>query len=203
MKQVLLFSVVAAVSLISCKKNTIETPAPVRATGEFSRSLQFPNQNDLVKFAHYNEDSIHEMRATIGEGKLWLIFNAAPTRNNSSGDAIAFTIDASHVGSGLVGSYDYVNTNFRIVSTRYTYTFKNNDGDINGSILDLSMGVHYTGILTILKYDVSRKLVSGTYDIYAKDLINDPTKHTPTSPIDPADYCHLHIEGNFTNVKIE
>ena len=203
MKQVLLYSVIASTFLISCKKNPIEPPAPVQSSAEFSRSLQFPNQNDLVKFAHYNENTIHEMRATVAEGKLWLIFDAAPTTNNSFGDAIAFTIDVSHLSTGLVRSYDYVNTHYRILSTRYTYTFKKDNGDIWGSMLDLSVGVRYTGVLTILQYDASRKLVSGTYDVYAKDLINDPTKQSIGSPIDPADYCHLHVTGNFTNVKIE
>ena len=205
MKQTLLYSVLAAAFLISCKKDKLETPRPepVQATGEISRSLQFPNQHDLVKFAHYKGSSILEMRATVTDGRLWLVFDASPTANNSAGDAIAFTIDAKHLASGLVGSYDYVNTNARILSTRYTYTFKNDQSDIWGSMLDLSTGLQYTGVLHILQYDASRKLVSGSYDIYVKDLINDPTKHAIGFPIDPADYCHLNVSGNFTNVKIE
>ena len=205
MKQTLLFSVLAATLFISCEKDNIKPPAPepVQATGEISRSLQFPNQNDLVKFAHYKGTSILQMRAAVSDGKLSFVFDASPTNNNSGGDAISFTIDAKHLATGLVGSYDYVNTNARILSTRYTYTFKNGQGDLWGSMLDLSTGVQYTGILHILQYDAEKKLITGSYDVYVKDLINDPTKRSGASPIDPADYCHLNVAGNFTNVKID
>jgi hypothetical protein len=205
MKQTLLYSVLAASLFISCKKDRIEAqgPQPVPASGEVSRSLQFPNQNDLVKFAHYKGNSLLQMRATVTDGKLSLIMDASPATNNSGGDAIAFTIDAKHFGTGLVGSYDYVNTNARILSTRYTYTFKNGPGDIWGSMLDLNTGLKYTGILHILQYDAAKKLISGSFDVYVKDLINDPTKRSTASPIDLADYCHLNVSGNFTNLKVE
>ena len=60
----------------------------------------------------------------------------------------------------------------------------------------------FEGKLTITAYDSKRKLISGDYEVKARNLINDPTVQSVGQPIDPVNQCDLTVSGSFKHVKL-
>jgi len=202
MKIFQLTSLILTLALFSCKKNPIQLEPNLEPAGSLTRTLVFPNQGGLVKLAHYNEFSKPETIATKADGRLSIGIIITPKTINSAGDGIVLAIDESHLQNVLIKDYDYINPSSRIVLTRYTYSYMENSGDIWGSFTDSQTGVQFEGVLHITAYDKERKLLSGSYTVMAKGLINDPTIKGIAGPIDPVNQCDLTVSGTFTNLKI-
>ena len=202
MKIFQLTSLILMFALFSCKKNPIQPEPDPEPAGTLARTLVFPNQGGLVKQAHHNEISKPETIATKADGRLSIGIIITPKTINTAGEAIVLAIDESHLQNGLIKDYDYINPLSRIVLTRYTYSYMENSGDIWGSFTDSQAGVQFEGVLHITGYDKDRKLLSGSYSIMAKGLINDPTIKGIAGPIDPVNQCDLTVNGTFTNIKI-
>ena len=202
MKIFQLTSLILMFALFSCKKNPIQPEPDPAPAGTLTRTLVFPNQGGLVKQAHYNEISNPETIATKADGRLSIGIIITPKAINTAGEAIVLAIDESHLQNGLIKDYDYINPLSRIVLTRHTYSYMENSGDIWGSFTDSQAGVQFEGVLHITGYDKGRKLLSGSYSIMAKGLINDPTIKGIAAPIDPVNQCDLTVSGTFTNIKI-
>jgi hypothetical protein len=193
---------IAAIGFVSCKKNPPPQPDP-EPSSSINRMLVFPNQGGLVKSASYNEASKASVSAVLANGRLSISIFADPKQVNTNGDGIRLAIDASHVSSQLAKDYDFINPSARILQALYVYSFMDSPGIMWSSLTDSQTGVQYEGILHINKYDKERKLISGSYTILAKNLINDPTIKNIGAPIDPANLCNLELNGDFANVKIQ
>lgn len=193
-----LIALVAITGQVSCKKDVITQPAPP-TTSFLSRTLIFPNQNGAVKLATYNKQ---ETWCGIEDGRLIFSLFYDPVMNKSGGDGLVLKIDANHLINGIVKSYYFGQGANSILFSRYTYTSKENDGSTWASIVATDFGSQFEGNLTITNYDAVRKLLSGSYNISANKLINDPTKKGNSS-IDPLDLCDLTISGSFSNLKIQ
>ena len=202
MSKMFFFLSVLAVGFTACEKNPVseKQPDPV-TTSAFTRTIQYTNQG-TTKEAAYDTAYKIENFAVVEEDHIVLAFIAAPKIPESAGDAIAFQIDARHLTS-LAKTYTFNDRENPITYGRYTYTYQRADGSIWGSISDTEMGVKFEGFLNIQKYDATRQLISGTYKAAIKGLINDPTKNSTASPIDPINLCDVTVTGTFTNLKLQ
>jgi hypothetical protein len=185
----------------ACKKNKTETaPAP---SAEYSRTLIFPNQNNLVKAQAYTTKDRLEISAAFSEGRLGLMFLTPAKTDGSKGESIYLQLDVATASSALVRSYSPTGNNGGISNVRFAYTERNNAGDIWGSITEKAIGTIFSGSFSITKYDATHRTISGLYHIEANGLINDPTVHSVASPIDPRNSCNLMVMGSFENVQID
>jgi hypothetical protein len=173
------------------------------AAAEYSRTLQFPNQNNVLKAQAYASTDRLESTAMVSEHKLKLFFTAPPKTDGSKGEAIVFELDAHALSKDIVREYNFTNTTGKIQNVRFTYQERNNSRDIWGSFIDKAMGVIFTGSLHITRYDPQHKIISGTYLIEAQGLIHDPTARNITNQIELINQCDLKITGSFQNIKVQ
>ncbi|MEJ8844542.1 hypothetical protein WG954_19270 [Lacibacter sp. H375] len=202
MNRIILFLVlICLVAVSSCRKPVEEITDPVTESS-LSRVILLPNQSNFVKQALYINTDQLKLRAGIEADQLFFFFDAAPSVNNSTGDALLLSINASNLATGLVKTYSFNQAAPTSLHARYVYSSRQSSGDIWSSITDSRFGVVFEGELVITGYDSKRKLISGHYEIKAKNLINDPTVQSVGSPIDPINQCNLTLSGSFKYVKL-
>lgn len=202
MNRIILYLVlICLVAVSSCRKPVEAITDPV-AESSLSRVILLPNQGNFVKQALYINTDQLKLRAGIEADQLFFFFDAAPSVNNSTGDALLLSINASNLATGLVKTYSFNQAAPTSLHVRYVYSSRQSSGDIWSSITDSRFGVVFEGELVITGYDSKRKLISGHYEIKAKNLINDPTVQSVGSPIDPINQCNLTLSGSFKNVKL-
>ena len=202
MNRIILFlALVCLIVASSCRKPVEELPDPV-AESSLSRVIFLPNQGNLVKQAlYFNSDQL-KPRGGIEADQLFFFFDAAASVDNSTGDALLLSINASNLETGLVKTYTFDAAGPTSMQARYVYSSRQSSGDILSSITDSRFGVVFEGQLIITEYDSKRKLISGWYEIVAKNLINDPTVKSVGAPIDPINQCDLALSGSFKNLKL-
>jgi hypothetical protein len=161
-----------------------------------------PNQGNLVKQALYVNSEQLKIRAGVEADQLFFFFDATPSVNNSTGDALLLSINASNLATGLVKTYTFDQTTAASMHARYVYLVRQLNGDSWSSITDSRTGVVFEGKLIITAYDSKRKLISGQYEIKARNLIDDPTIESVGRPIDPINQCDLMVSGSFKHVKL-
>lgn len=202
MNRVLLFIALLILSAVtSCRKPVEELPDPVTQKS-LVRVIELPNQNNLLKQAAYVNTDLLKLSAGVQGDQLFFFFDASPEINNSAGDALLLTINASNLETGLVKKYSFSQASPASLHARYVYSFRESNGDTWSSFTDSRYGVVFEGNLTITAYDSKRKLISGQYEIKAKNLINDPTIQSVGQPIDPINQCDLTVSGSFQHVKL-
>lgn len=196
----LFFVLIWLIAAVSCRKPVEEIPDPLTESS-LSRVIVLPNQGNLIKQSLYINSGKLKLRAGVENDQLFFFFDATPTVNNSTGDALLLTINASNLTTGLVKTYSFNQTS-SAMHARYVYLSQQSTGDVWSSITDSRLGIVFEGNLTITAYDPKRKLISGQYEIKAKNLINDPTIQSVGQPIDPINQCDLTVSGSFKNVKL-
>jgi hypothetical protein len=202
MNRVILFiALICLIAASSCRKPVEELPDPVTESS-LSRVILLSNQGNLVKQAIYINTDQLKLRAGVDADQLFFFFDAAPSVNNSTGDALLLSISASNLETGLLKTYTFDQTAAASMHARYVYSNRQSSGDIWSSITDSRFGVVFEGKLVITAYDSKRKLISGHYEIKANNLINDPTVQSVGQPIDPINQCDLTISGSFKYVKL-
>lgn len=202
MNRVILFlALICLIAASSCRKPVEEIPDPITESN-LSRVILLPNQGNLVKQAIYINSDQLKLRAGIEGDQLFFFFDAAPSVNNSTGDALLLSISASNLEAGLVKTYTFDQATPSSLQVRYVYSSRQSSGDIWSSITDSRLGVVFEGKLIITEYDSKRKLISGRFEIVAKNLINDPTVQSVGQPIDPINQCDLTVSGSFKYVKL-
>lgn len=197
------FSLLTLVTLLTaCEKKIdqiVEDPVP---EGTIIRTINYTNQN-TVKTASYSGNQIVDARAVIEGDRIILGVFATPKVNNTQGDGIAFKIDKAYLQQGIERAYNLdAQTAPAVASARYNYMVQKADGGFWSSIHETSMGLKMEGNLTITDYNAERKLLSGSFNMVIKDLINDPTKISNSNPIDPINLNTVTIIGTFTNLKL-
>jgi hypothetical protein len=183
----------------ACSKPAKELPDP-EPVSSLTRTITYSTSAD-VKTASYDADYKMETHTSVEDGYLSLIFLAVPKTNDSAGDGIVFHIAQSNLQSGPVKTYYYKGQTPNILFSRYSYTYMRTDGSIWGSLTDSNMGDNFEGTLTIDQYDAARKLISGHYNVQIKNLINDPTVNSTSTP-SPDYRVNVALTGSFENVKI-
>ena len=196
----LFFVLIWLIAAVSCRKPVEEIPDPLTESS-LSRVIVLPNQGNLIKQSLYINSEKLKLRAGVENDQLFFFFDATPTVNNSTGDALLLTINASNLTTGLVKTYSFNQTSLAM-HARYVYLSQQSTGDVWSSITESRLGIVFEGNLTITAYDPKRKLISGQYEIKAKNLINDPTIQSVGQPIDPINQCDLTVSGSFKNVKL-
>lgn len=198
---ILFFVLICLIAAASCRKPLEEVPDPLTESS-LSRVILLPNQGNLVKQALYINTEKLKLNAAVEGDQLFFFFDATPTVNNSTGDALLLTINASNLATGLVKTYSFGQASASSMHARYVYFVQQSNGDSWSSITDSRLGVVFEGNLTITAYDPKRKLISGQYEIKARNLINDPTIRSVGQPIDPINQCDLTVSGSFKHVKL-
>lgn len=202
MNRVVLFlALLCLIAASSCRKPVEEIPGPV-AESSLVRTIVLSNQGNLVKEALYMNTAQLKVNAGVEAGQLFFFFDATPSADNSTGDALLLTINASHLETGLVNTFTFDQATATSLHARYVYAVRNSSGDAWSSITDSRFGVVFEGKLIVTAYDAKRKLISGLYEIKAKNLINDPTVRSVGAPIDPLNQCDLTVSGSFKHVKL-
>ena len=202
MNRVILFlALLCLIAATSCRKPVEEIPDPV-AESSLARTIVLSNQGNLVKEALYMNTAQLKVNAGVEAGQLFFFFDATPSADNSTGDALLLTINASHLETGLVNTFTFDQATATSLHARYVYAVRHSSGDAWSSITDSRFGVVFEGKLIVTAYDAKRKLISGLYEIKAKNLINDPTVRSVGAPIDPLNQCDLTVSGSFKHVKL-
>lgn len=185
----------------SCRKSKPVNPSVPSAT--YSRTLSFPNQNNLVKAQAYTSGDRLESSVGFSDGRLGLMFFAPVKTDGSKGESIYLQLDVSTASNALVRTHQLNQTAGGINNVRFAYSERNNSGDIWGSITEKAIGTLFSGTVTITRYDARQRTISGNYNIEAKSLINDPTLRSIASQIDPANLCDLRVSGTFEHIKVQ
>jgi hypothetical protein len=202
MNRVYLFiALLFLIAATSCRKPVEEMPDPVPQTSLF-RVIELPNQNNLLKQSAYVNTDLLKTTTGVQGDQLFFFFDASPEVNNSAGDALLLTINASNLETGLVKKYSFGLPEPASMHARYVYSFREGSGSTWSSFTDSRFGVVFEGELVITAYDAERKLISGHYEVKARNLINDPTVQSVGQPIDPLNQCNLTVSGSFKHVKM-
>ena len=198
---ILFLALLCIIAASSCRKPVEEIPDPVTESS-LSRVILLPNQGNFVKQALYINTNLLKPSAGVEADQLFFFFDATPTVNNSAGDALLLTINAAHLETGLVKTYTFDQSSATAMHARYVYFVNQLNGSSWSGITDSRFGVVFEGKLTITAYDSKRKLISGDYEVKARNLINDPTVQSVGQPIDPVNQCDLTVSGSFKHVKL-
>ena len=198
-KYAFLFLIVTSM-ISACTKPVKPVPDPQPGC-VFSRTITYVNTGN-IKTVSYAPSYKVQAQAIRQDNLIYLGFIAAPTTNASAGDGIAFCIDAAHLQNGLAKTYNLSAQAPVVISCRYSYTYRKDDGNSWSSFTDTGIGTIFEGTLVIDNYDAARKLISGSFNVLIKNLINDPTKNNTGSPIDPKDLCNVSVAGSFQHIKL-
>jgi hypothetical protein len=188
--------------LISCKKQKEEAVSLPSPEASLIRNLVFINQNNLEKNVSYGASKIKPM-AAIEEGQLVLHFTTASDVPVTADESVSLYINASHLNSNLAKGYTFGTAEPALKRVYYTYSFTESTTSTWGSITDSKSGVVFEGLLNITSYDIKNKLISGSFNVKARRLINDPTVKSIATPVDPANQCDLTLTGTFSYVRLQ
>lgn len=185
----------------SCKKEKdVQSPAPA-PEANLIRNLVFTNLTNVEKNISYGTSSV-KITTGIENGNLFLYLNAGESTAGKSSESLTLYINESHLASGLAKGYTFGNNEPALKRIYYAYSFTELNNNTWGSITDSKLGVVFEGLLNITSHDTKNKLISGSFTVKARRLLNDPTVKSIAAPIDPANQCDLTLTGNFNNVKL-
>ena len=197
MKKTIYFLAVLVFFISACsKKEEKQTLPDPPSTSFLARSFSYPEQGTVWGVRHGNPFTITNV--TLNATSL-NFHSRSETVNRGAEDAITFILDKTKLTAGYIGEYTLGTTNAPAVA--YTFNFKEEDGSQWSNILDNRTGIQYQGSFKIEKYDAERNLISGSYDVWVDNLINDPAKNT--IGIDPKDKCNLSVSGAFVDMKVK
>jgi hypothetical protein len=185
----------------SCRKEkpaAVSLPSP---EANLIRNLVFTNLTNVEKNSSYGA-TVTKMSTGVEDGKLFLHLEAGETTPGRSAESVRLYINASHLAAGLAKGYTFGQTEPALKRIFYSYSFNESATSTWGSITDSGFGVVFEGLLNITSHDVKNKLISGSFQVKAKRLLNDPTVKSIAAPIDPANQCDLTLTGSFKNVKL-
>lgn len=185
----------------SCRKEkpaAVQLPSP---EANLIRNLVFTNLTNVEKNVSYGT-SVTRISTGVEDGNLVLHLEAGEVTPGKSVESVSLYINASHLGSGLAKGYTFGQTEPALKRIFYSYSFKESATSTWGSITDSKFGVVFEGLLNITSHDIKNKLISGSFLVKARRLLNDPTVKSIATPIDPANQCDLTLTGTFSNVKL-
>ncbi len=192
---------VLAVSLISCKKQKEAPLVLPAAEASLIRNLVFPNQSNTEKNVSYGTSDVKVATGTE-DGQFYIRLAAESSVVGKASEYVTLYINASHIIPNLAKGYTFGSVEPALNRVYYTYLFNESATGTWGSATDSKTGVVFEGLLNITAHDSKNKLISGSFTVKARRLINDPTVKNLATPIDPANQCDLTLSGTFKNVRI-
>lgn len=193
---------VVAFFFISCKKQKEGPLVLPAAEASLNRNLVFINQSNTEKNVSYGTSKV-KVNTGAEDGQFYMRFSAESNQVDAASEYVTLYINASHLTSNLAKSYTFGSVEPALNRVYYTYFFNESATGTWGSATDSKTGVVFEGSLNITAHDPKKKLISGSFTVKARRLINDPTVRNLAAPIDPANQCDLTLTGTFKNVQLQ
>lgn len=193
---------VLAVFFTSCKKQNNDSLVIPPPEASLIRNLVFTNQFNTEKNVSYGTSKV-KVNTGVEDGQFYIRFSAESNQVGTASEYVTLYINVSHLTSNLAKGYTFGSVEPALNRVYYTYFFNESATGTWGSATDSKTGVVFEGLLNITAHDPKNKLISGSFTVKARRLINDPTVRNLATPIDPVNQCDLSLAGNFKNVEIK
>lgn len=193
---------VVAFFFISCKKQKEGPLVLPAAEASLNRNLVFINQSNAEKNVSYGTSKV-KVNTGAEDGQFYIRLSDESNQIGAASEYITFYINASHLTSNLTKRYTFGSVDPALNRVYYTYFFNESTTGTWGGATDSKTGVVFEGSLNITEHDPKNKLISGSFTVKARRLINDPTVRNLAAPIDPANQCELTLTGTFKNVQLQ